>query len=149
MEVLLTLACEVPQRDTAYLTRLLLELCKVKASTSEPVAIGMDLLYQRVDTMSQISANQVATLLAHYLNNTKFNWPFWKRWEEDLEEDGEDEDEEGGGSGGGGEGSGRDAMDEDGGGGAGGGGGETPSPERRFLSAMLSVCVDLNHSSER
>ena len=37
------------------------ELCKVKPSTSEPMAIGMDLLYQRVDTMSQASAMQVGS----------------------------------------------------------------------------------------
>ena len=54
-----------------------LEATRFNLAKSEPVAIGMDLLYQRVDTMSQISAAQVGghTLLAHYLNNT--TWLVW------------------------------------------------------------------------
>jgi len=78
----------------ALLGRTLLEVCKLDKLACDPIAVGIEVLYQRLGTMDDASAWQLSELLAHHLNNTKFRWPFWRRWAAALAEAEEDDEEE-------------------------------------------------------
>ena len=120
--------------SAAVLSRALLEVCKADEQARNPIAVGLEVLWQRLALLDDASSLRAADLLAHYLNNTSFRWPFWRRWAAQLQEEDEDRD---------------DDDDLAGGGGGGGGTEELPSLERRFLRRCLGTAASLNHSSSR
>lgn len=81
VEAVLLLILQFPQRDGAYLTQLVLELCRASPSTIPPaLACAVELLFRRLDELDYVAVEQLATWFAHHLNNTKFRWPFWQYW---------------------------------------------------------------------
>jgi len=82
--------CLVSGGGSAYLGRMLLEICKLDKSACDAIAVAVEVVYQRLDSMDCASALRVAELFAHHLGNTKFRWPFWQRWASALEDNEDD-----------------------------------------------------------
>ena len=129
--------------ESAFLGRALLELCKKDVRVCDPIAAGVELLYQRLDALDDVAAMRLANVFAAHLNNTKFRWPYWRRWAGSLPSTDaamtEKSSSSGGGGGGGGGGDDDDDDDEE----------DDMDKEVRFLAHALRTVVALNHSSPR
>ena len=125
--------------DSAFLNRILLELCKAARSMWDPLMAGVAMLYERLDSLDDVASMRLANVFAHHLNNTKFRWPYFRRWAEAFptneamesssnsavaaSSNAEDDDDD----------------DED----------EDLDREKRFLTHSLSMLAALNHSTPR
>lgn len=69
-----------PRNLEIFHTSLLIELCKLKNKTLPPVLVqGMELLFERLDTMNTSCVERFSSFFAHILSNFSFRWT-WNDW---------------------------------------------------------------------
>ena len=68
------------RQPEVFFTSLLIELCKLKNKTLPPVLVqGMELMYERLDTMNGSCVARFTSFFAHILSNFSFRWT-WTDW---------------------------------------------------------------------
>jgi len=57
-----------------------LELCRLSAAAAARFVTALELVYRSADATDCLALLRLGDFFAHFLNNTKFAWPYWPQW---------------------------------------------------------------------